>query len=160
ARAAARLTSPHVARVFDTGILDDGAPYIVMEYLRGIDLAAWLKQRGQVSVAEAAAIVLQVCDAIGEAHAVGIIHRDLKPANLFVTRDRNGELFVKVLDLGVCKLMEQVSERTPQLTPDTISNDALDTASVQIGTPAYMSPEQLGTVCRSDARSDIWSLGV
>jgi serine/threonine protein kinase len=148
ARAAARLRSRHGTRVFDVGTLDDGAPYIVMEYLDGIDLAAWLRQRGPVPIALAAAIVAQVSDAIAEAHAAGIIHRDLKPANLFLTRDRDGESLVKVLDLGICKLVEP-------------TDDVRDTSiATGLGTPAYMAPEQFATASRADARSDIWSLGV
>jgi serine/threonine-protein kinase len=147
-RAAARLHSRHVARVFDVATLDDGAPYIVMEYLDGIDLAAWLVQRGAAPVSLAAAIIVQASDAIAEAHAAGIIHRDLKPSNLFLTQDR-GELLAKVLDLGICKLLAPV-------------DDLRDTSagSGALGTPLYMAPEQLAAARRADARSDIWSLGV
>src|SRR3954468_11534176 len=106
ARAAARLNSRHVAHVYDVGVLDDGAPYIVMEYLDGVDLASWLRQRGPAPVSLAAALVLQACDAIAEAHTAGIIHRDLKPANLLVIAGGDGEPLVKVLDLGICKLLE------------------------------------------------------
>jgi serine/threonine-protein kinase len=149
ARAAARLNSRHVTQVFDVGTLDDGAPYIVMEYLDGIDLAAWLRRHGPVPVSLAAAMLSQAADAIAEAHAIGIVHRDLKPANLFVTRDSDGESLVKVLDLGICKLVE----RTDDL-PDTAS------LAAGLGTPAYMAPEQLDAAGHADARSDIWSLGV
>jgi serine/threonine-protein kinase len=148
ARAAARLTSPHVTRVHDVGTLEDGAPYIVMEYLEGTDVAAWLRERGTVSASLAAEIVVQASDAIAEAHASGIIHRDLKPSNLFITHDRRGESFVKVLDLGICKLTDASGD------PGTSS---LATA---LGTPGYMAPEQMGPARRSDARSDVWSLGV
>ena len=148
ARAAARLTSRHVARVLDVGTLDDGAPYIVMEHLEGVDLAARLRDGGALPVSLAAAIVLQASDAIAEAHAAGIIHRDLKPANLFLTRDRDGEQLVKVLDLGICKLIAGAEEPS-----DTIGAAAL-------GTPAYMAPEQVCAAHDADARSDIWSLGV
>ncbi|HEY0477398.1 MAG TPA: serine/threonine-protein kinase [Kofleriaceae bacterium] len=148
ARAAARLDSRHVTRVFDAGTLEDGAPYIVMEYLEGTDLAAWLRQHGPMPVGLAAAIVSQASDAIAEAHAAGIVHRDLKPANLFLTRDADGELLVKVLDLGICKLLER-------------SDDVRDTSTATpLGTLIYAAPEQLGASERADARSDIWSLGV
>jgi serine/threonine-protein kinase len=148
ARAAARLTSPHATRVHDVGTLDDGAPYIVMEYLEGTDVAAWLRARGSAPVSLAAEIVVQASDAIAEAHAAGIIHRDLKPSNLFITRDRRGEFFVKVLDLGICKVTE--------------ASDVPGTSSVAgvLGTPGYMAPEQMGPARRTDARSDVWSLGV
>jgi eukaryotic-like serine/threonine-protein kinase len=148
ARATARLNSPHIAHVFDVGTIEEGVPYIVMEYLDGMNLAAWLRQHGPAPVPLAAAMVLQVCDAIAEAHSIGIVHRDLKPANLFVTHDSDGELLVKVLDLGICKLVE----RTDDL-PDT----SLATA---LGTPAYTAPEQRRKARRVDARADIWSLGV
>jgi eukaryotic-like serine/threonine-protein kinase len=149
ARVAARLSSRHMTHVFDVGTLEDGAPYIVMEYLDGIDLAAWLRERGPVSVPLAAAMLSQAADAIAEAHGVGIVHRDLKPANLFVTRDNDGASLVKVLDLGICKLLEQTDE-----LPDTAP------FASGLGTPVYMAPEQRGTAGRADARSDIWSLGV
>ena len=147
ARAAARLRSPHITRVFDVGTFDDGAPYIVMEYLDGADLAAWIRQRGSLPPSTAADLVVQAADAIAEAHAAGIIHRDLKPANLLVTRDRVGEPMIKVLDLGICKLVGAGRGET------STSGDAI------VGTPAYMAPEQLATPARADARSDIWSLG-
>ena len=86
ARAAVAIQSEHVARVLDVGMLDDGSPYMVMEYLTGSDLGDVLTQRGPLPIAEAVDYVLQACEAVAEAHALGIIHRDLKPANLFVTR--------------------------------------------------------------------------
>ena len=148
AQAAARLSSRHVTRVLDVGTLDDGAPYIVMEYLEGVDLAARLRSDGALPVALAARLVVQASDAIAEAHAAGIIHRDLKPANLFLTHDRDGAQLVKVLDLGICKLVAHAGE-----LGDTA-------AAAVLGTPAYMAPEQLRTARDADARSDIWSLGV
>jgi serine/threonine-protein kinase len=148
ARAAARLSSRHVARVLDVGTLEDGAPFIVMEYLDGEDLATQLRERGPVPVARAAAIVIEACEAIAEAHALGIIHRDLKPANLFVTRDREGRPLIKVLDLGICRLTGTTDD--PSDTSDASA----------IGTPLYMAPEQLRSARSADARSDIWSLGV
>src|SRR5262245_49455089 len=106
ARAAARLSSRHVAHVFDVGMLEDGAPYIVMEYLDGMNLSAWLRQHGPASVPVAAAMLSQVSDAIAEAHAIGIVHRDLKPANLFVTRDSDSGSTAKAVCLGGCKLVD------------------------------------------------------
>lgn len=152
ARAAARLTSQHACRVLDVGALDDGTPCIVMEYLDGVDLATQLHEAGPVSAARAAAIVVEACDAIAEAHALGIIHRDLKPANLFIARDRRGQPLVKVLDLGICRLTEATS--------GVIDDVSASSAAATIGTPVYMAPEQLRLGRSADARSDIWSLGI
>ncbi|HEY4156934.1 MAG TPA: protein kinase, partial [Polyangiaceae bacterium] len=95
ARAAVKIKSEHVARVSDVGTLENGAPYMVMEYLDGSDLDAWLKERGALPIEQALELVLQACEAIAEAHSLGIVHRDLKPANLFVIRRPDGALSVK-----------------------------------------------------------------
>ncbi|MCL2447430.1 MAG: serine/threonine protein kinase [Polyangiaceae bacterium] len=147
ARAAARLTSEHVARVLDVGALDDGAPYIVMEYLEGEDLARVIAARAPLTPVEVADDIVQVCDAVAEAHSHGIVHRDLKPANLFVTKRANGDPILKVLDFGISKF-----ERPGDLN--------VTTGSKLLGSPVYMSPEQLWSPAEVDARSDIWSLGV
>jgi eukaryotic-like serine/threonine-protein kinase len=148
ARAAARLTSPHAVRVTDVGALGDGTPYLVMEYLDGIDVATLLQRHGAVPFARAAAIVQQASRAVAETHRLGIIHRDLKPSNLFVVQAPNEELLVKVLDLGVCKLAAG-------------ADDLRSTSSaVTLGTPAYMAVEQMCSAHSADERSDIWSLGV
>ncbi|WP_394823416.1 protein kinase domain-containing protein [Pendulispora albinea] len=105
ARAARSIRSEHVARVFDVGVLDDGSPYIVMERLRGRDLATLLACDGPLAVEAATDVVLQACEALVEAHALGIVHRDLKPANLFQTHRVDGSSCVKVLDFGVSKMM-------------------------------------------------------
>ncbi|WP_438042334.1 serine/threonine-protein kinase [Sorangium sp. So ce128] len=146
ARAAVRLRSQHVARVFDVGTLESGAPYIVMEFLEGRDLAALLKESGCLSLDDAVEYVLQTCEAVGEAHAAGIVHRDLKPANLFVTEDVSGAPCIKVLDFGISK----ISGAELALTED----------DEQLGTPYYMSPEQMSSPKDVDARSDLWALGV
>jgi serine/threonine-protein kinase len=146
ARAAVRLRSQHVARVFDVGTLESGAPYIVMEFLEGRDLAALLRESGSLSLDDAVEYVLQTCEAVGEAHAVGIVHRDLKPANLFVTQDVSGAACIKVLDFGISK----ISGVELALTED----------DQQLGTPYYMSPEQMSSPKDVDARSDLWALGV
>jgi eukaryotic-like serine/threonine-protein kinase len=146
ARAAVRLRSQHVARVLDVGTLDGGAPYIVMEFLEGRDLAALLKDSGPLPIDEAVEYVLQTCEAVGEAHAAGIVHRDLKPANLFVTQDVSGSPCVKVLDFGISK----ISGAALALTDD----------SQALGSPLYMSPEQMSSSRDVDARTDIWALGV
>ena len=147
AKAAARLSSEHVAKVQDVGRTENGALYMLMEYLEGYDLKALLSRQGPFSVEDAVMYMLHVCDAIGEAHAAGIVHRDLKPANLFVVRRRNGSACVKVLDFGISKQMD------PQGVDLTDTNAAL-------GSPLYMSPEQMGQSKTVDARTDIWALGV
>ncbi|MDC3957292.1 serine/threonine-protein kinase [Polyangium jinanense] len=146
ARAAVLLKSHHVARVLDVGADENDAPYIVMEYLDGQDLAATLKARRQLPFEEAVELVLQACEAVGEAHAAGIVHRDLKPANLFLTQDVSGAPCVKVLDFGISKLMG--------------SDVALTHESQMLGSPLYMSPEQMNTPKSVDARSDVWALGI
>jgi serine/threonine-protein kinase len=147
AQIASRLTTVHVARVIDVGTMPDGgAPYMVMEYLQGSDLAAVITERGQLPILEAAGYLLQVCEAVGEAHAAGIVHRDLKPANLFLTKTADGQPCVKVLDFGVSKLMDAGL----QLTQDAVT----------LGSPLYMPPEQMSASKDVDARADIWSLGV
>jgi serine/threonine-protein kinase len=149
ARAAVKIKSEHVARVSDVGQLENGSPYMVMEYLDGGDLADWLKQRGAMSVEMAVDFVLQACEAIAEAHALGIVHRDLKPANLFCVLRADGQLSVKVLDFGISKVT----------TPGAQGHDMTNTAAI-VGSPMYMSPEQLQSSKGVDARTDIWSLGV
>src|ERR1051326_8983161 len=104
ARAAVKIKSEHVARVSDVGQLENGAPYMVMEYLEGSDLSDVLKQRGSLPVEEAVQYVLEACEAIAEAHALGIVHRDLKPSNLFLAKRPDGRSIVKVLDFGISKV--------------------------------------------------------
>jgi serine/threonine-protein kinase len=147
ARNAVRLKSEHVARIIDVGTLDNGAPYIVMEYLAGEDLGGWLQRERSLSASVAVDFVLQACDAIAEAHSLGIVHRDLKPQNLFVTHGHDGANLVKVLDFGISKSMA--------------GGDAVSTATHTVmGSPAYMSPEQMRSAKLVDNRTDIWALGV
>ncbi len=148
AQAAVKIKSEHVARVTDVGRLDNGAPYIVMEYLEGLDLSAWLQQRGRLPIDQAVEFLLQACEAIAEAHALGIVHRDLKPANLFVIRRPDGGLSVKVLDFGIAKRIGAAQ-----------GVNITSTAAV-MGSPLYMSPEQLNSSKDADARTDVWALGV
>ncbi len=147
ARSAASIQSEHVARVMDMGTLETGAPFFVMEYLDGVDLGEKLKRDGRIAPQLAVELVLQACEAIAEAHALGIIHRDLKPANLFLSKRPDGTPMVKVLDFGISK-----SEGGSQGT--------LTTQSSTMGSPRYMSPEQLRSARDVDARTDVWSLGV
>jgi serine/threonine-protein kinase len=150
ARAAVKIKSEHVARVTDVGKLENGSPYMVMEYLEGSDLSAWL-ERGALLVEQAVEFVLQACEAIAEAHALGIVHRDLKPANLFVVRRPDGALSTKVLDFGISK-MTSLSGSGP--------GDAMTKTSALMGSPLYMSPEQMQSSKSVDSRGDVWALGV
>jgi eukaryotic-like serine/threonine-protein kinase len=146
ARAAARIQSEHVGRVLDVGALPDGSPFMVMEYLAGEDLSRVL-ERGAISVTDAVDYLLQACEAIAEAHALGIVHRDLKPANLFLARRALGRSMVKVLDFGISRGGATASRLTL-------------TGTGVLGSPQYMSPEQWMEARAVDARSDVWSLGV
>jgi|SRR5579859_391095 len=148
ARAAVRIKSEHVARVTDVGRLESGSPYMVMEYLEGVDLGVWLRKGGPLPVDEAAELVLQACEALAEAHGLGIVHRDLKPANLFCIRRADGLRSIKVLDFGISKLTAPGAA------------EAVTHSSVVLGTAHYMSPEQIQASKGVDARTDIWSLGV
>lgn len=150
-RATAALVSDHVVRVYDVGTLDNGAPFMVMELLRGQDLARTLQQQGALAIELAADCVRQAADAIAAAHAQGIVHRDLKPSNLFLTTRSDGSPLVKVLDFGISKAMS--SELEP------LTGNLTATRSV-LGTPFYMSPEQVRDAKKVDARTDIWSLGL
>ena len=149
ARAAVQIQSEHVARVTDVGTLESGAPYMVMEFLQGADLAEVLQARGPLPIVEAVGFLLQASEAIAEAHALGIVHRDLKPANLFLTRRRDGSPLVKVLDFGISKALQ-----------DTLTSPSVTSTSAVMGSPLYMSPEQVRSTKSVDARSDVWALGV
>lgn len=150
ARAAARITSEHVARVYDVGTLESGAPYIAMEYLEGEDLAQLMTRCGRIPVENTVEYVLQACEALAEAHRVGIVHRDLKPANLFLAQRVDGQYLVKVLDFGISKMSGGAAQSDMPATR----------TSALMGSPLYMSPEQMGSSRDVDARSDIWSIGV
>src|SRR5690606_34674277 len=103
AKAAVRLKSEHVAKISDVGTLENGRPYMVMELLEGLDLGKLLIEDGAIVPARAVDLILQACDALAEAHALGIVHRDIKPSNLFVTKHRDGSDLLKVLDFGISK---------------------------------------------------------
>jgi len=150
AKTTVRLSHANIPRVFDIGRLPGGAPYIVMEYLAGRDLAA-VAAEGPIPVGDAISYVIEACAAVAEAHASGIVHRDLKPANLFLATNASGETIVKVLDFGISKVAQPESGGT--------FADATSTGAA-VGSPLYMSPEQLRARGDVDARSDIWSLGV
>ncbi len=150
ARAAAKITNEHVARVFDVGALEDGTPYLVMEFLDGIDLQQWLYRDGALPAEQAVDFVLQACEAVGEAHTLGIVHRDLKPANLFCVK-RAEAPFIKVLDFGISKVTA---------AGGNLSRLSMTRTSALMGTPYYMSPEQLESARDVDGRSDVWTFGV
>jgi serine/threonine-protein kinase len=152
ARAAAGLESEHVVRIFDVGTLESGVPYMVMELLRGEDLSRVLLANGQLPISDAVDYVLQACHAIAEAHGLGIVHRDLKPSNIFLTRRSDGSPLIKVLDFGISKALTDAS-------PDEAPTSLTSTSTV-MGSPLYMSPEQIRNSRQVDARTDIWSLGV
>ncbi|MCK6588556.1 MAG: serine/threonine protein kinase, partial [Polyangiaceae bacterium] len=148
-RAASKIKSEHVARVYDVGTLESGLPYIVMEYLEGSDLAVIVRQLGPLPVEEAVEHILQACEALAEAHMAGIIHRDLKPGNLFLTMRADGSPSVKVIDFGISKVAEKPGE------------DLEITGTLEArGSPLFMSPEQMVSTRDVDHRSDIWSLGI
>ena len=150
ARAAARIENEHVARVLDVGTLETGLPYMVLEYLEGADLAHVLQERGPLPVADFADYLLQAIEAVAHAHALGIIHRDLKPSNLFLARRPDGLSRVKVLDFGIAKVLGGIHGSNPSMTR----------TNAMVGSPLYMSPEQLLNSKNVGHLSDIWALGV
>ncbi len=152
ARAAACLKGEHVTKVVDVGQLENGAPYMVMEYLDGADLKSVIdkqfKQKNTgLPIEEALLYVIQASEAIVEAHGAGIIHRDIKPANLFLVRRPNGSPCVKVLDFGISK----------HTGPEQVG---LTKTGSMFGSPLYMSPEQMAQTKDVDGRTDVWSMGV
>ena len=150
ARAAVKIKSEHVARVTDVGVFETGAPYMVMEMLRGQDLSQLLRDTGALPIALAVQYVLQACEALAEAHAIGIVHRDLKPANLFLTARADGSPCIKVLDFGISKVTN----------PSGSGSDMSMTRTQSImGSPLYMSPEQMASARDVDQRADIWAIG-
>jgi len=151
ARSAVRLKSEHAARVLDVGTLESGAPYMVMEYLEGSDLSVVLEERGPLPVEEAADYIVQACEAVAEAHAAGIVHRDIKPQNLFLARTVGGAARIKVLDFGVAKSL---------VSSGGAAMGALTQTRSMLGSPLYMSPEQMRSSRDVDARADVWALGV
>ncbi|TKC96400.1 serine/threonine-protein kinase [Polyangium fumosum] len=146
AMAAAQIKSPHVAQVFDHGFTADGTPYIVMELLEGEDLKRRIRREGPLPLRDVALVVSQASKALARAHALNIVHRDIKPDNIFLC-NIDGETFVKLLDFGIAKM-----------GPDGALG-ATTTGSM-MGTPLYMSPEQLLSARRVDHRSDLWSIAV
>jgi hypothetical protein len=147
ASAAGRVGNPHIAETFDAGVLETGEPYLVMELLRGEPLSSRVA-RGPLLLHEVVDLIGQACVGVAAAHAAGIVHRDLKPDNLFVV-DVEGRPFVKILDFGISKFD---SSQTGGM--------ALTKEGAAMGTPYYMSPEQIRGVGNLDARADVYALGV
>lgn len=179
-RAAARLAGPHVARVYDVEETAEGLPFLVMERLRGEDLATRLAREVRFATSQAVGYVLEACEGLAEAHAKGVVHRDLKPENLFLAEVSDGSTVCKLLDFGISKLLfghgEPVGEPTlrpgtlmqnplaaarPPRAPASAANEvALTGAQSLMGTPSYMAPEQVISPMSVDERADIWSIGV
>jgi serine/threonine-protein kinase len=144
ASAAAQIRSPHVVQVYEQGVTADGTPFIVMELLEGEDLAHRLQRRGAMDPVTAALVVRQVASALERAHASGVVHRDVKPANVFLV-DTGGETLAKVLDFGIAMQAEDVR---------------VTSTGMMVGSPAYMSPEQVLDPRGVDKRCDLWALAV
>jgi serine/threonine-protein kinase len=149
AAACKALQHPNIAAVYESARAEDGSPYLVMELLQGIPLAAYMEQGRAIPPAQAAPIVYGMLQALGVAHGQRIVHRDLKPDNLFLVRDARGTFQVKVLDFGIAKVMDVAG-----------GMGAKTRTGVLLGTPGYMSPEQIKNAKGVDARSDLWSVGV
>jgi serine/threonine-protein kinase len=146
ARAAAKIRGDHVAKVTDVDALEDGTPFMVMEYLEGEDLSERMQRTGRLPYLEAAGYILEACEAIAEAHALRVVHRDLKPANLFLARQPDGGQIIKVLDFGISKMLD-----------DEVG---LTKTQASFGSIPYMAPEQMRNAKYCDERTDIWALGV
>jgi serine/threonine-protein kinase len=148
ARAANIVRHPNVVDVLDIGQTEEGAPFIVQELLEGQDLGAYATSRGgRLEVDEALTLLAPVIEAVAFAHERGVIHRDLKPENVFLARAQNGAIVPKLLDFGISRIVH--------------GDDIKMTATgMTVGTPAYMSPEQIRADRPIDARSDVWALGV
>jgi eukaryotic-like serine/threonine-protein kinase len=152
AKVAAKVRSEHVARVTDVGRVEpSGIPFIVMEYLEGSDLGDLIDSEGSLPLDEACELGLQACEALAEVHAAGIVHRDLKPSNLFIVRRADGSPSLKLLDFGISKFTESPGEGE--------ADPALTATATIMGSPSYMSPEQLRSTKEVDARTDVWALG-
>ncbi|WP_437676359.1 protein kinase domain-containing protein [Sorangium sp. So ce131] len=153
AKAASAIETEHIVRVLDAGVDEETrSPFLVMEYLRGEDLAQVLHRLGPLPPKVALRIVAQACVGLQKAHDAGVLHRDVKPANLFLARREEGGLIVKVLDFGIAKIKQAHDDRR-----DTTG---LTRSGSMLGTPRYMSPEQARAIKEIDHRTDIWSLGI
>lgn len=150
ARAAAKVDNPHVARVMDVGTLDNGLPFMVMERLDGCDLEELLRLEHNLPVPDAVDYMLQALHGLAHAHALGIVHRDLKPANLFLAHQPDGTAVIKIVDFGIAKMIDLGGTTAGRVTGDGST----------VGSPMYMSPEQVRNAKAVDHRADIWAMGV
>lgn len=151
-QALARVSHPNVVAALDLGVTQDGRPYLVMERLRGRTLRAELHERGPLPAAEAAELAAQALDGLAAVHAAGLCHRDLKPENIFICDAAPGKpRIVKLLDLGVAKVLDTVAGPAPPIVPTA--------EDVSMGTPRFFSPEQ-ATGRPVDPRSDVYAMGV
>ncbi len=148
ASANARLDHPGIAKVFEAARAEDGTPYLVMELLRGATLSAWM-ERGRLPVEQAVPITLRILAALGAAHQGGVIHRDLKPDNVFLPGSPEPGAEVKLLDFGLSRVVDEASAQKRK----TITG-------MLLGTPGYMSPEQIRNVKAVDLRADLWSVAI
>jgi serine/threonine-protein kinase len=148
-RTCQRLVHPNIVRVFDVAEAEDGTPYIVMELLDGVPLSAYTRSGVRVPMAQAATILHGILAGLGAAHAQGIVHRDLKPENVVLAREQAGTFTAKILDFGIAKVMDAAGGMGSKTR-----------TGVLLGTPAYMSPEQIKNAKDVDARADLWSAGV
>jgi serine/threonine-protein kinase len=149
AQACYSLRHPHIAGVDEYAYAEDGSPYIVMELLEGQSLDDYLRSHPPMTPDMAAPLIVGVLQALSVAHAAGIVHRDLKPPNLFLVNDVNGRPLLKVLDFGIAKVMDLAGGLGSKTRTGAL-----------LGTPGYMSPEQIKNAKGVDPRSDLWSLGV
>jgi len=147
ARAAAHLRGEHVVRVLDVGVLVGERPFLVMERVDGVDLGTKLDADGPLPAGVAVDLVIQACEGLAEAHRLGMVHRDLKPSNLLLTTRPDGSALLKISDFGIAKWASGPATK-------------LTTTADFLGSPKYMSPEQVREASEVDARSDVWSLGV
>jgi serine/threonine-protein kinase len=148
-RVCQRLIHPNIVRIIETATAEDGSPYIVMELLEGVPLSAYTRSGVRVPIAQAAAILQGILAGLGAAHAQGVVHRDLKPENVVLAREPGGTFTSKILDFGIAKVMDAAGGMGSKTKTGTL-----------LGTPAYMSPEQIKSSKDVDARSDLWSAGV
>ena len=147
AEAASSIRHPNIVRIEEVAADDDGSPVIVMEFLEGESLGVRLEREGVLPIGQAAAIVKRIVGALRAAHAAGVVHRDLKPDNVFVVREPDGQIDVRVLDFGIAKQF-------------SVGADALTLTGTLVGTPLYMSPEQAGGERGLSAQTDVWSIAV